>query len=119
MIQKVDSVNFAASIVTTINAVSVVLLFDPYGPCGSVHQQSLANLEVAYLYYRQYGMLNASFFKGDVVDRAMVEVDIKNVQCAPSFFFYVGDGAAFTEYHRHYGVMSAEQIKYFVEQKRA
>ena len=118
MIHKVTNANFSASIDITADVVSVVLLFDPYGECGSVHQQALADLEAAFLYYQQYSLPSVLFFKGDVADRTMVETDIKNVQCAPSFYFYVGDGVGYAEYYRNNGILSVEQIQYYIEQKR-
>ena len=114
----VDNTNFSGAISTSGGEVSVVLLHDFYGECGSAHQRALATIESVALYYQQYTLGNILFFRGNKTDITMVETDIKNVQCTPSYYFYVGDGANFAEYYRHNGPMSAEQIKYFIEQKR-
>ena len=119
LVRIVDNTDFSASIPVTAEAVSVVLLHDFYGSCGSDQQRALSIIEGVALHYAQYTLTGVSFFRGNKTDITMIETDIKNVQCTPSYFFYVGDGSNANEYYRNNGPMSAEQIKFYIEQKRA
>ncbi|MDZ7815391.1 MAG: hypothetical protein U5N86_05105 [Planctomycetota bacterium] len=115
----VDNTNFGPSISTNMGEVTVVLLHDFYGECGSAHQRALATIESVALYYEQYTLPSVQFFRGNKTDITMVQTDIKYVQCTPSYYFYVGDGSGgYDEYYRHNGPMNAEQIKYYIEQQR-
>ena len=118
LVSKVNNTNFSTQVSSNAGEVTVVAVFDFYGECGSVHQRTRATMESVAMYYAQYGLGNVHFRRGNKTDEVMLETDIGNVQCTPSYYFYLGDGGGFEEYYRHKGAMSAEQIKYFIEQQR-
>ncbi|MDZ7816575.1 MAG: hypothetical protein U5N86_11445 [Planctomycetota bacterium] len=116
-IDIVTNANFATTVraATGNGQVYVLGIADQYGNDQSVR----ASLQAVKLFYEQYGLSNVAFGLGDSVDRTLLETDVTNVQTTPFYVFYVGDGISNAEYYRSCGSISVEQLKYFIEQKRA
>ena len=98
--------------------VSCVLLINAIPQQPSACQSLLAAAAALELHYEQYGIGNISFAFADVVDRTLMD-EFGNVLNYPIVVFFVGDGASCSEYYRSCGPMTLEQMKFYIERKRA